>query len=200
MRPFVILYATREGQTRRIAEHIEARVRDRGRPASLRNVREIREPFDLDSYDGAVIAASVHAGNHEPEMLDFVKRHRDKLEELRSAFVSVSLGEASVEDESRTESERAKASAEVQRVIDRFLGETGWRPTRVKAVAGALLYSKYNFFIRFMMKRIAQKASMATDTARDYEFTDWKAVDRFVDEVLGDRVARATTQDAPAPA
>ncbi len=199
MKPFVILYATREGQTRRIAERLEAAIRDRGHPASLCDVRELREPFDLERFDGAIVAASVHAGHHEPEMRDFVKRHRDELEELRSAFLSVSLTQATADNESRPESERAEASAEVQRLIHRFLGETGWRPKRVKAVAGALLYSKYNFVIRFVMKRIARKAGMATSTARDYEFTDWNAVDRFVDEVLSDRVAHPATQDAAAP-
>jgi hypothetical protein len=65
MKPFVVLYATREGQTRRIAEHIEAAIRDRGHSARLRDVRDIHEPFDLDRYDGAVLAASVHIGKHD---------------------------------------------------------------------------------------------------------------------------------------
>lgn len=200
MKPLVILYATREGQTRRIAEHIQAAVRDRGHSARLRNVREIREPFSLDRYDGAILAASVHIGKHEPEMVAFVKRHRDKLEELRAAFLSVSLSEAGAEDPKRPVDDRAKAAADVQRMIDRFLSETGWRPKRVAAVAGALLYSKYNFIIRFFMKQVAKKSAMATDSSQDYEFTDWKAVDRLVDEVLSDHIARTTPQDATAPA
>jgi menaquinone-dependent protoporphyrinogen oxidase len=47
-------------------------------------------------------------------------------------------------------------------------------------VAGALAYSKYNFFIKLVMKAIARKAGGPTDTSRDYEFTDWPALDRFV--------------------
>ena len=31
------------------------------------------------------------------------------------------------------------------------------------------------------MKRIARKAGGATDTSRDYEYTDWAALDEFVD-------------------
>ena len=200
MKPFVILYATREGQTRRIAEHIQAAIRDRGQSAMVRNVREVREPFSFDRYEGALLAASVHLGKHEPEMVEFVKRHRDDLERVAAAFLSVSLAEAGAEDRSRSEDDRARAAADAQSGIDKFLNETGWRPKRVKAVAGALLYSKYNFIIRFVMKRIARKASMATDTSHDYEFTDWDAVDRFVDEMLGDHAADVGTHDAPAPA
>ena len=38
-------------------------------------------------YDGAILAASVHMGKHEPEMVEFVKRHRDKLEEADAATI-----------------------------------------------------------------------------------------------------------------
>jgi menaquinone-dependent protoporphyrinogen oxidase len=69
-------------------------------------------------------------------------------------------------------------------MIDGFVAETGWRPERSLPVAGALTYSRYNFLIRFVMKRIARKQGAPTDTSRDYEFTNWSAVDRFVDEAV----------------
>ncbi len=125
MKPFVVLYATREGHTRRIAEHIEVAIRNRGHSARRLDVREIQEPFDLDRYDGAILAAPVHTGEHEPEMVTFVKRHRDKLEQLTTSFLSVSLSEAGAKDERRSEDERAKAAGNVAGVIAKFLGETG---------------------------------------------------------------------------
>jgi menaquinone-dependent protoporphyrinogen oxidase len=131
-------------------------------------------------------------------MVEFVKRHRDELEALAPTFLSVSLNEAGAEDHRRSGAERAKAATDVQQKIDQFPSETGWRPKRVKAVGGALLYSRYNFFIRFIMKRIAKKNSMPTDTSRDYEYTDWNAIARVVDEVLSDHVAEPDAQDAPA--
>ena len=42
--------------------------------------------------------------------------------------------------------------------------------------------------------------SMATDTSHDYEFTDWRSVDSFVDDVLSDHFAHTAARDAPAPA
>src|SRR5215467_13612460 len=63
-----------------------------------------------------------------------------------------------------------------------FFDQTSWHPNRVKPVAGALLYTKYNFIVRFIMKRIAKKAGAATDTSRDYEYTDWLSLNRFIDE------------------
>jgi len=46
------------------------------------------------------------------------------------------------------------------------------------------MYSKYNFVIRFVMKRIAKKAEAPVDTTRDYEFTDWTKLDLLVDEFV----------------
>jgi len=69
-------------------------------------------------------------------------------------------------------------------MIDVFEKETGWRPGHVLAVAGALAYSQYNFIIRFVMKRIARKAGAPTDTSRDYELTDWSALDAFIGDAV----------------
>ena len=182
----VVFYATREGQTRRIAEHIATDLRSANVEVDLHNVRTSPLPIDWLRYDWACVAASVHAGHHEPEMIAFVKAHRQELERLRGAFLSVTLSEAGAEDERAPRQRREQSAADAQRMIDVFVQETGWRPARVLPVAGALAYSQYNVIIRFVMKRIARKAGAPTDTSRDYEFTDWPALDRFItDAALG---------------
>jgi len=79
--------------------------------------------------------------------------------------------------------------AQTMRIVERLVAETGWHPQRVELVAGALPYTRYNFLVRFVMRRISRKEGGDTDTSRDYEYTDWAAVDRFaaefVDEVAG---------------
>jgi menaquinone-dependent protoporphyrinogen oxidase len=63
-------------------------------------------------------------------------------------------------------------------------------------VAGALPYSKYNFFIRFIMRRIAAQAGGDVDTSRDYEYTDWGAVDRFASQFAADSIEDHGTHGA----
>lgn len=179
-----VFFATREGHTRRIAECIAADLRAGGAQADVFDVRTIG-PIDWSAYSTACVAASVHVGHHEREMIEFATRYRAELERLSAAFISVTLSEAGAEDPTRSEAERQQASADVQRMIDVFVKETGWRPDRALPVAGALAYSRYNVFVRFIMKRIARKAGVPTDTARDYEFTNWPALDRFVEELAG---------------
>jgi menaquinone-dependent protoporphyrinogen oxidase len=192
MQSIGILYATREGQTRRIAEHVAAELRGRGFAVTVTNVRDHAARSRLNACTAAILAASVHAGRHEPEMLQFVKEHRGELEYLPTAFLSVTLSEAGSERSDATPEEQAQFVADVQTVLDRFFAETGWYPERVKPVAGALLYTQYNFLIRFVMKRIAKHAGGSTDTSRDHEYTDWVALDRFIAEWVEEFSASTT--------
>lgn len=69
------------------------------------------------------------------------------------------------------------------KVVEKFIENTGWRPQRIELIAGALPYSRYNFLVRFIMRRISAKEGGDTDTSHDYEYTDWNAIDRFAREL-----------------
>jgi menaquinone-dependent protoporphyrinogen oxidase len=58
------------------------------------------------------------------------------------------------------------------------------KPRHVRLVNGALLYTRYDFFKRMMMKMISRQQGRTTDTAHDHEYTDWADVEAFVDEFL----------------
>lgn len=179
-----ILFATREGQTRRVAERIAADLRDAGAEVDVIDLAT-GPSVTLSDYAPVCIASSVHVGKHERAAVEFVKRYRAELERLDAVFVSVSLSEAGAENLARPEAKRQQSAADVQRMIDDFVKETGWRPARVFPVAGALAYTRYNFLLRFVMKQIARKADGPTDTTRDHDLTDWAAVDRFAGTMAG---------------
>ncbi|HEX4997254.1 MAG TPA: flavodoxin domain-containing protein [Terriglobia bacterium] len=181
MNTIAILYATREGQTEKIADFLARHIQEHGFRVEIWNLRETRE-IDPERYSAMVLAASVHAGSHEREMVQYVRAHAAKLHSVPTAFLSVTLSEAGVERPNATAEERARFEADVHKVLEQFYKETGWRPPRVQPVAGALLYSKYNFFVRFIMKRIARKAGAETDTSHDYEYTDWAALEHFAEQ------------------
>jgi menaquinone-dependent protoporphyrinogen oxidase len=186
MKTVAILYATREGHTRMIAERLAATLRTWSLTADVIDVAAPPDRFNLEIYSAAMLAASVHVGKHESEMIDFVRTNRQALEQIPTVFLSVSLSEAGVEDETAPPDQRAKAAADVERMIDQFLKETGWHPSRIQAVAGALLYTRYNFLIRLVMKRIARAAGGSTDTAHDHDYTNWTMLDHLADDLAID--------------
>ena len=178
----LIVYGTREGQTRRIAMRIADDLRAKNHSVDVLDASSVGA-IDWSRYRAAVVASSVHVGRHAREVIAFAKRNRAELERLSAAFISVTLSEAGAEDPARSDAERQQAAADVQKMIGDFVKESGWTPARTMPVAGALTYSKYNVLVRFVMKRIARKAGAPTDTSRDYEFTNWDAVDRFAESV-----------------
>lgn len=185
MKPVLVAFATREGQTRKIAEHVASTIRARGDEADVLDLGSgAQVDLDPSGYTAVVLAASVHLGRHEREMVDFVKAHHEQLERVPTAFLSVSLSEAGVEDTTATFEARSKAAVDVKRMIDDFCHQTGLHPSRVWPVAGALMYSEYGSLVRFVMRRIARAAGTSTDTAHDHEYTDWKGLHRFVDALM----------------
>ena len=180
-KPVAVLYGTFNSHTRLIAERVAADLAACGFPVEIQNVRGLRS-FNPESYAAAVLAAPVHMGKHDKAMVQFVKAHRGSLERLTAAFISVSMSEAGAERRGETPENHARFVADVNMMLKRFFEETGWRPSVVLPVAGAILYSRYNFLVRFVMKQIARKEGGGTDTSRDYEYTDWDALDAFVKE------------------
>lgn len=179
-----VLYATREGHTARIAAFIEQTLRSFGIDAEVTKLQKAGTTIQVESYDALILASSVHIGTHEPELVNFVKAHRVQLETIPSAFVSVTLSQAGVEMPGTTQAQTAQAATGVQEILDRFYADTGWRPKYVKPVAGALLYRKYNFLKRFILRRISKKAGGSTDTSRNHVYTDWTGLEDFVTELV----------------
>lgn len=180
----VVLYATREGQARRIAEHAASTLRAAGLEVDVHDVGHLPPELALGGYAAAVLASSVHLHRHEREMVAFVKAHRAELERLPTAFLSVSLSEAGAERLASTPAQRAKGARGAGAMLEAFFRETGWRATHAWPVAGALLYPKYGPVTRLVMREIARLSGGDTDTSRSYEYTDWEALDRFMEQLV----------------
>jgi menaquinone-dependent protoporphyrinogen oxidase len=164
-----IVYASTHGHTGKIVARLAETLRAEGLDV------EVAEPGEkavrlIGHCDAALVAGSVHRGSHQPELVEFVRRHRHALQGVRSGFVSVSLTAAEDDDELR---------AETRRLVDEFVEDTGWTPDVTTTVAGAFQFSKYNPFERLIMRLIAQGHDIEIDPWEDLELTDWDAVEQF---------------------
>src|SRR5215470_19159932 len=93
-----IFYATREGQGKRVAEHIADRLRTLRFDVDVRDVRDSPESIDMRACELAFLVASVHVGHHEREIIRFAKAHRLDLVRMSASFLSLTLSEAGAED------------------------------------------------------------------------------------------------------
>jgi menaquinone-dependent protoporphyrinogen oxidase len=94
-----------------------------------------------------------------------------------TALVTVSLAIMSKNENERKEAERFPRELEQA---------TGWRADKELNAAGALKYLEYDFLRRWAMRYISGKEGGPTDTSKDYEMTDWEALEKFVKAFLGD--------------
>ncbi|MFD1646389.1 flavodoxin domain-containing protein [Haloarchaeobius litoreus] len=170
MAHFLVIYGTGEGQTAKVADAMRTDLRERGHEVTAYDVRAAPEDLDVSAFDAVLVGGSIHVGKHQDGVVEFASDHRDELAARPSAFFQVCLSSAS---------DDAERKAAATGYIDAFVEATGWHPDRVASFAGALRFSEYGFLKRLMMKKIAAEATGDTDTSRDYEYTDWEAVDRF---------------------
>jgi menaquinone-dependent protoporphyrinogen oxidase len=170
MSRILVLYGTTHGQTASIARALAARLTAAGADTDVEDAA-FSDPRPAD-YDAIIVAASMHAGGYQKTVAKWLREHVKEFGKRPTAFVSVCLSVAS---------KQVKSRDEARAIPQRFVERLGWQPTIVKPVAGALPYTKYNFFMRWIMRRIAAAEGGDTDTSRDYEYTDWQDVRAFAD-------------------
>ena len=174
MAKLLVVYGTTEGQTAKIAQHIADAAGRSGHDATVKHAPEIVDG-DLGGYDAVIIGGSLHEGRYQRAVRDFVARHRQLLNSRPSAFFSVSLAAASRDPEER---------AAPLRIAKEFAAAAGWKPQQIASFAGALKYTQYSWLKRMVMKYISEKEGGDTDTSRDFEYTNWDEVARFVEEFV----------------
>lgn len=172
----LLVYASTEGQTQKVASFVADRLSKMDHRAVVVNATDAAAArLDPNQFDAVIIAGSVHAGHYQSSIVHFVKRNLPAIDSRPNAFLSVSLAAAS-DDKDDIEG--------ITRCVDAFTEQTGWRPKRIHHVAGAFRYTSYDFLKRWAMKYIAHRKGAPTDTSRDYELTDWADLARFVDYFL----------------
>ncbi|GAA3910980.1 menaquinone-dependent protoporphyrinogen IX dehydrogenase [Gibbsiella dentisursi] len=166
----LILYSSRDGQTRAIASYIATRLQGVFDCTVVDLLQA--ERIDLAQYQRVLIGASVRYGHFHPVLARFAKRHAAQLNGMPSAFFAVNL----------TARKAEKRSPETNAYTQKFLHSSPWQPTRCAVFAGALRYPRYRWFDRIMIQLIMRMTGGETDTRKEVEYTDWQQVDRFADE------------------
>lgn len=175
MAKILVLYASFDGQTERVAQRLcEVLVRA-GHAVTLRRAGEALTARGVEEHDAVIVGGAVRYGRHARKLEELVGACAGAIASRPNAFFSVSLSAGGP----------GAKPATAGRQIEEFCVRTGWRPQEVAAFAGALRYRKYNPLIRFMMRLIVGAAGGDTDTSRDHEYTDWEAVERFAARFSG---------------
>ena len=169
-RATALYYATRDGQSRRIAEHIFGRLAEGetlGPPQDLAVTRP--SPEQLSGASVIVLVTAVRYGKHLPEADRFLAAYRSLASPPQLALASVNL----------TARKAAKTTATGNAYLRKTIARHGLAPALAVAFAGRLDYRRYGWLDRQIIRFIMLLMRGPTDPQTDIEYTSWPAVDEF---------------------
>lgn len=167
----VLLYGSDERQTEKIANYMADIIVSYGHQSFCLNIKYLPHIFDIRGYDRIVVGASIHAGQYQRYVIDWVHSNKNVLRMLPNAFYSVSMMASQNSREARQE---------VQDYIQSFVQESEWKPNHIASFGGALRFQEYSFFKKLLVKRVMSQKGIEVDIENNMEFTDWGGVTDFV--------------------
>jgi menaquinone-dependent protoporphyrinogen oxidase len=170
----MVFYATRDGQSRRIAVRICERLAAHGIGVAPRDLAGAwPRAEELASAAVVVLVAAVRYGRHVPEARRFLGRYRALAPAPALALASVNL----------TARKPAKRTAEANPYLRKLVARAGCRPAVAAAFAGRLDYPRYGWLDRQLIRSIMWLTGGPTDPGTCVEYTAWDAVDAFAAQV-----------------
>lgn len=168
--PILILYATRDGQTRKIVMHVAKRLTEFGAPFSL---------YDLAATDPdgetlrhaplIVVIAPIRFGYHLKPVEKFLHKHRGFLRRAPMAMASINL----------TARKDDKNTPVTNPYFCKWIKRHKLTPLLGAVFAGRLDYRLYAWWEILAIRLIMLITKGPTNTDAAIDFTDWNKVDSF---------------------
>lgn len=170
--PVLVVYASKHGATREIAERIAQTMTAAGQQAQARPVTAVG---DLTGYDAFVVGSAVYMGHWQKEAAEFVRRHRAVLAGHPVwLFSSGPLGTEPADAQGRD----LTAAAEPRELAE-FTAAIHPRGHRV--FLGALDPGRLGLGERALRKLPAARAIMP-----EGDFRDWAQIEAWARGIAGD--------------
>ncbi len=168
----LIIYATIEGQTFKIASFAAEHIKELGHEVLLANADDPTK-LDFESMDAVILAAPVHQRRHPKTFDALVEASRSVLEQRRTLLMSVSLSAAFPE-----------GLSEAGNYVTELKMSTGFTPDAEMLVAGAVRIGEYDYFATQVIQHVVLRDRDYDLSAGEHEFTDWQAVSSEISKFL----------------
>jgi menaquinone-dependent protoporphyrinogen oxidase len=164
----LIIYASVDGQTKKISEYIATKRKKTENEIITISIENV-ESINIDEYDEIVIGAAIRYGKFNKKIYKFIEKNKQLLSSKVNAFFIVNA----------TARKRGKDNPSTNSYAAKFIKRSQWQPQNIAIFAGRINYSKYNFFDRAMIKFIMKITKGPTEQSTNIEFTNWQKVDEF---------------------
>jgi len=168
-----LFYASRNGQSRRIAERLAQQLAEKGISAIPRDLKiDFPSIEQISQSRLLIVIASIRYGFHLPEATRLLRAYNKifiGMKNCKLAVVSVNL----------TARKPGKDTAEGNYYLRKWLSRNKLKPTIAVPIAGSLEYPHYNWFDKFMIRLIMTITGGPTDPTKVTEFTQWDRIDNL---------------------
>lgn len=158
----LILFATIEGQTAKIARFIETELQGAGCEATLVDASDKMAKVTFDGFDTVILAAPVHERRHPASFELLLTASRADLAARRTMMISVSLGAAFT-----------TLKKEAREYLVEMKLRTGLEPDAELLVAGAVRPSSYGYYETQILRHAILRDQTIDPRTQEREFTDW---------------------------
>jgi len=169
----LIVYASVEGQTAKIADFAAEYITQAGHDVVLANADD-PATIDFQNTDAVVLAAPVHQRMHPKTFEAFIEASKSALAQHRTLLISVSLSAAFPE-----------GLRDAEKYIEELKTRTGFEPDAELMIAGAVRITQYDYFAMQLIQHVVLRDRDYDVSAGEQEFTDWKALKAGVFEFVG---------------
>ena len=155
----LIIYASIEGQTARIAEFAQSELQKAGHTVRMVNAQG-NDAIPLGNVDKVILAAPVHERRHPKLFEAMLVAQKAQLATRDTLLISVSLSAAFPE-----------GLEEAGEYVTELKMRTGFEPSAELLVAGAIRTGHYDYFATQVLRDRDYDPS-----SEEHEFTDWAAL------------------------
>ncbi len=170
----LIVYGTRGGATKQIADEMSKVLDGQGIVATVKDAGDTRG-IDVNAFDLVIVGSSVWMGSWKKEAVTFMKKNVNALAGKKVALFSSGVaGDNPEKTAADINNNKAKVTAEVPSI----------KPLAF-AYFGALYdFNTPNFFAKFFVKAMKKEfEKKGVDTSKPVDHRDWDAIRKWTADV-----------------
>jgi menaquinone-dependent protoporphyrinogen oxidase len=161
----LVVYATKFGSTKEIAEKIGDVIKAKNIPVDVRKVSSVK---DLSKYSAIIFGTPIRMGKPISEAMSFVKKHKYDLNAVPVAFFSVGL--YMKEDTPDTRKKAMQCMAPVLELVA--------KPVSIGLFGGKINYDTLPVILRWMFSK--DKSGQLSEG----DWRNWDSISSWVEEIL----------------
>jgi menaquinone-dependent protoporphyrinogen oxidase len=169
----LIIYATVEGQTGKVAKAAADHVRAAGMEPVLFDASDELAPLSFEGVTHVILAAPVHERRHPRSFETLLAASREDLAARKVLMLSISLSAAFPD-----------AMEDAQDYLVEMKMRTGLAPDAEALVAGAIQAASYDWFETQVLRHNVLSGRSFDPEDGPHDFTDWDALAKTVRDFL----------------